>query len=77
MISRFKNFIVKHDIAITYTLGATAGVLVGAWAVYSATRGATTLELTKDAVKDLLNGKEIVLDCLDDAYLLIKYIPKI
>jgi len=78
MISRIKKFVTDHDLAITYTLGATAGVLVGAWVVYSAmhARGVATLELPNAAVKDLLNGKEVLLDCLEDAHLLVKYIPK-
>jgi len=77
MINRIKKFVVDHDIAIAMTVTVTASVLVGAWMTYySVSRGKEILVLPKDAVSDLLNGKDVLLDCLEDAHLLIKYIPK-
>lgn len=79
MFNRIKKFYEDHDLAITYTIGAVAGVLVGAWVVNSAyrARGGGYLEIPGAAVKDLLAGKEVLLDCLDDAFLKMEYIPKI
>lgn len=77
MLNRIKNFISEHDIAIAMTVTVTASVLVGAWMTYySVSRGKEILVLPKDAVGDLLAGKDVLLDCLEDAHLLVKYIPK-
>lgn len=77
MINRIKEFIVKHDVEIAVTACVVGGVLLGAWTTYySVSRGKEILVLPKNAAKDLLAGKDILVDCLEDASLLIKYIPK-
>lgn len=79
MINKIKKFIEDNDTTIAMTICVTAGVLMGAWAVNSAyrARGGGYLEIPGAAVKDLLAGKEVLLDCLEDAYLKMEYIPKV
>lgn len=76
MLNSIKKFVAEHRVEIvlaTITI-TTAAVLLTA--NRAALKGGGFVELPGDAVKDLLDGKEVLLDCLDDAYLLVKYIPK-
>src|SRR5688500_19356065 len=76
MIDSIKKFIAEHDTEIALTVCVTAGVLMGAWtARHFITGGKEVLVLPKNAVNDLLAGKDVLLDCLEDAHLLVKYIP--
>lgn len=77
MINRIKKFIVEHDTEIAVTACVIASFYVGAWVVKSAIlRGEYNLMLSQAAVNDLLAGKDVLVNCLEDAHLLIKYIPK-
>jgi len=78
MLNRIKTFVSEHQLEIAVTIGlvATAAIMYRNHAIKTAMRGGAILEIEGAAVKDLLDGKDVLLDCLDDAYLLIKYVPK-
>lgn len=76
MLDRIKKFITEHDTEIALTACVTAGVLMGVWVGKRAFRGDYNLELSQAVVNDLLAGKDVLLDCLEDAHLFVKYIPK-
>ncbi len=78
MINRIKKFVEENSLEIVIYSSLAAAFAVGAWTTYSAiSRSHEVLALPKGAVKDLLAGKDVLVTCLEDAHLLIKYIPKI
>lgn len=77
MLNSIKKFVKEHpvEIILATTMITTFTVLISK--NRTALKGGGFLELSGETVNDLLAGKDVLVDCLDDAYLLIKYVPKV
>lgn len=76
MLNSIKKFVKEHPVEIILATTMITTVAVLLTKNRTALKGGGFLELSGATVNDLLAGKEVLLDCLDDAYLLVKYIPK-
>jgi hypothetical protein len=76
MFDKIKEFIEDHPVEIILAATMTVTVVAALYMNRTTLKGGAFLELSGEAVKDLADGKTILVDALDDVYLAIQTVPK-
>lgn len=76
MFDKIKKFVAEHPLETAIVVATTVTVAAVLFKNRTALKGGGFLELSGAAVNDLMDGKEVLVDALDDVYLLIKTVPK-